>query len=69
MNLLILHDSGINFGRINFTLFCSENINLPSEKLMRIVRQIKWNQAVLIYNNDSVEIGSILNDMYFLIIE
>ena len=35
---------------------------------MGIVRQIKWNQAVLIYNNDSVEIGSILNDMYFLII-
>ena len=29
---LILRVPVINFDRINFTLFCFENINLPSEK-------------------------------------
>ena len=68
MKLLLLHVSVIKFDRINFTLFYSENINLPSEKLEN-VRQIKWNHAVLIYNNDSVGIASILTDIYFSIIE
>ena len=46
MKLLLLHVSVIKFDRINFTLFYSENINLPSEKLEN-VRQIKWNHAYL----------------------
>ena len=47
MKLLLLHVSVIKFDRINFTLFYSENINLPSEKLEN-VRQIKWNHAYLL---------------------
>ena len=55
-----MHVPVINFDRIIFTLFCSENINLPSEKFLGNVSQIKWNHAVLnIYNNDSVGIASI----------
>ena len=45
------------------------NINLSSEEFLANVRQIKWNHAVLIYNNDSVGIASFLTDMYFSIIE
>ena len=67
--LFILHVPVIKFDRINFTLFYSENINLPSEKFLGNVRQIKWNHAVLIYNDDSVEIASFLTDKFFSIIE
>ena len=41
MKLLILYVPIISFDRINFTLFYSENINLPSEKIMGNVCQIK----------------------------
>ena len=41
MKLLILHVRVINLDRINFTLFCSENIYLPLEKVLGNVRQIK----------------------------
>ena len=50
--------------RINFIPFCSENI-IPSEKFLGNVHQIKWNQALFIYNNDSVGIAFILSDMQF----
>ena len=69
MKLLILHDPVINFDRINFITFCSRNINLPSERFLGNIHQIKWNRSVLIYNNDWVGFASFLSDMYFLIIE
>ena len=68
MKLLILHVPVLTFDRINFTLFCSENINLPSEKFLENVCQIKRNRAELIHNDDSVGIAFFLTDMYFSII-
>ena len=61
IKLLILHVPVINFDRISFTLFCSENINLRLKKVLGNVRIMKWNHAVLIYNNDSVGIASFFN--------
>ena len=66
MKLLIVH---VNFDRINITLVCFENINLPSEKFLGNVRKNKWNHAVLIYNNDSFGISSFSNGMYISIID
>ena len=69
MKLLILHVPIFYCDRVTFTLFCTENITLLSEKFLGNVRQIKWNCAVLIYNNHSFGIASFLTDMYFSIIE
>ena len=55
----------VNFDRINFTLFCSVNINLPSEKYVKV----NGTTLYYIYNNDSVGIASLLTDIYFSIIE
>ena len=68
MKLLILHVPVLNFDRINFTLFWSENINKLSVKFLKNVRKIKRNRAVLIHNDDSVGIAFFLTDMYFSII-
>ena len=58
----MLHAPVINFDRINLTLFL---LIYLQRKFWEIVRQIKWNQGVLFYNNNSVGIVSLLTDLYF----
>ena len=63
IKLLILHVPVINFDRINFTLFCSENINLPSEKFWEMF--VKLNGTTLYLFIIMIQLGLLhfLTDM------
>ena len=55
MKLFILHVPVLNFDRINFTLFCSENINLPSENSWEIF--VKLNGTALYFFMLMIRLG------------
>ena len=69
MNLLILHVPVIDFDRINFSLFCSENINLRLEKVLGNVYQINGTPLYLFIIMIRLGLLHFLTDMYFSIVE
>ena len=55
MKLFILHVPVLNFYRINFTLFWSENINLPSENSWKMF--VKLNGIALYFFMIMIRLG------------
>ena len=47
------------------TLICLQRSMSKHRHIIYVYGQSKWNHAVLIYNNDSVGIASLLTDIYF----